>query len=141
MGAKKALRPGAAPGVPAGRPQVPPLAPAAAVATCGALSARILKHTLDGYRGVTQLLGEVKKSTLYRHIRKLCGLGYLKRKGDEYRTTQVGKVALLGGAGTQAGSVANGTAIPPGGEPGTQQIILLDPDALYQRWRKTHGLK
>ncbi len=49
-----------------------------------ALELRILAHVQDDFKPLRDLLGEVSKATLYRHVDRLLALGFLKRRGNEY---------------------------------------------------------
>ncbi len=51
----------------------------------------ILECCRDEFRPLKPLLEQVPKGTLYRHAKRLVRLGWLRKEGGRYRTTEAGR--------------------------------------------------
>ena len=55
-----------------------------------AIDRQILESCRDGFRPLKPLIGPIASGTLYRHARRLGALGWLRKEGALYRTTDAG---------------------------------------------------
>ena len=55
-----------------------------------AIDRQILEFCRDGFRPLKPLIGSIASGTVYRHARRLCALGWLRKEGALYRTTDAG---------------------------------------------------
>lgn len=56
----------------------------------------ILKHLASGYRSLKGLEDRIPKSTFYRRVKRLIGLGLVKKDGKAYQITEAGRRILDG---------------------------------------------
>ncbi len=55
-----------------------------------AIDRQILEFCRDGFRPLKPLIGPIASGTVYRHARRLGALGWLRKEGALYRTTDAG---------------------------------------------------
>jgi hypothetical protein len=55
-----------------------------------AIDRQILEYCRDGFRPLKPLIGPIASGTVYRHARRLGALGWLRKEGALYRTTDAG---------------------------------------------------
>lgn len=55
-----------------------------------AIDRQILEFCRDGFRPLKPLIGPIASGTVYRHARRLGALGWLRKEGAFYRTTDAG---------------------------------------------------
>jgi hypothetical protein len=59
-----------------------------------AIDRQILEFCRDGFRPLKPLIGPIASGTVYRHTRRLGALGWLRKEGTLYRTTDAGLCEL-----------------------------------------------
>lgn len=108
------------------------------------ISRRILEFVRDDYSSLKGLLEEIPRTTLYRHLDRLLALGYVRRRGSEYRMTESGGRAIeesKGAAGIGPQEPIGGGFGLLGGVPDStlRACIRLMLGAVAARWHRLAG--
>ncbi len=95
----------------------------------------ILTHGAKGWASVKPLLEKQKRSTLYRHLKRLAGSGLIEKRGPDYRTNEAGLLSLAPPA--RDGADAFDAAWPPINEAPSdvhRALVELVLSAVIDRW-------